>query len=106
MVSFTNAGRMGNWLFEAATAMAYALKHDLDFTVPNVSSNPKWNPIYCLHLVNSSYNPDIEKIQLWEGKHSYEELPFEESWRDKNIIVEGYRQTAKYFDEYRSEILY
>jgi hypothetical protein len=33
-------------------------------------------------------------------------LPFEESWRDKNIIVEGYRQTAKYFDEYRSEILY
>jgi hypothetical protein len=106
MVSFTNAGRMGNWLFEAATAMAYALKHDLDFTVPKESTNPKWNPIYCSHLVNFSFNPDIEKIQLWEGRHSYEELPFEESWRDKNIIIEGYRQTAKYFDEYRSEILY
>lgn len=106
MVSFTNAGRMGNFLFECATAIAYAIKHDLEFTVPLETSNPKWSPIYCHHLIDNTYNPSLEKIQLWEGKHSYEELPFEESWRDKNIIVEGYRQTAKYFDEYRSEILY
>lgn len=97
---------MGNWCFEAATAIAYALKHDLDFTVPSHSENPKWNPVYCLHLVNPKYNPNLEKINLWEGKHSYEELPFDESWRDKNISIEGYRQTAKYFDEYRNEILY
>jgi len=106
MVTFTNAGRMGNWCFEAATAIAYALKHDLDFTVPSHSDHPKWNPIYCLHLVNPNYNPNLEKINLWEGKHSYEELPFNEEWRDKNISIEGYRQTAKYFDEYRNEILY
>lgn len=106
MVEFTNAGRCGNWLFEAATAIAYALKHDLDFTVPATTANPKWDPIYCLHLVNPCYDANLEKIQLWEGKHSYEELPFQEDWRHKNICIEGYRQTAFYFDEYRSEILY
>jgi hypothetical protein len=105
MVSFTNAGRMGNWLFEAATTIAYAIKNNLEFTVPLETNDPKMSPIYCLHLVNSNYNPHIEKIQLWERNHYYEELPFEESWRNKNIIIEGYRQTAKYFDEYRSEIL-
>lgn len=34
------------------------------------------------------------------------ELPFKEEWRDKNICIEGYRQTEKYFKEYRNEILY
>lgn len=106
MVTFNNAGRMGNWLFEAATAMAYALEHDLDFTVPNETSNPKWNPIYCPHLINDSYNPGLEKIHLYETRHNYEPIPYDPSWRDKNIIIEGYRQTAKYFDNYRSEILY
>ena len=106
MVTFNNAGRMGNWLFEAATAMAYALEHDLDFTVPNETSNPKWNPIYCPHLIDNTYNPGLEKVHLWETKHSYEELPYDPSWKDKNIIIEGYRQTAKYFDKYRRSIIY
>jgi hypothetical protein len=105
-VTFTNAGRMGNWLFEFSAAAAYALKHNLNFTVPHHSDNPKWNPIYCLHLVDNSYDPSLEKINLWETKHSYEELPFQEHWRNLNIVIEGYRQTAKYFDEYRNEILY
>jgi len=106
MVSFTNAGRMGNWLFEAATSLAYALKHDLDFTVPSYTQHSFHNPIYCQHLVNPNFNSQLEKIQLWEGKHSYEELPFEEEWRSKNIFIEGYRQSEKYFKEYRTEIIY
>ena len=106
MVTFTNAGRFGNWFMECCTALSYAIKHGLEFTVPSHSDNPHWNPIYALHLVNPNYNPNIEKIQLWEGQHNYEPLPFEESWRDKNICIEGYRQTEKYFVEHRDEILY
>ena len=106
MVVFNKAGRMGNWLFEAATAISYALEHNLEFTVPSHSDNPKWNPIYFLDLVNPNYNPHLEQIHLWEEKHSYSPLPFDESWRDKNIVIEGYRQTAKYFDKHRSELLY
>lgn len=106
MVSFNNAGRFGNWFLECATMISYALKHNLDFTVPATTNNQYHNPIYCLHLVNSNYNPSLEKINLWENGHGYKELPFEESWREKNIIIEGYRQSEKYFKEHRSEILY
>ena len=106
MVEFTPAGRMGNYLFELSTVISYALEHNLDFTAPNRTDNPKWNPIYCPHLINKGYNPYLEKIHIWENKHSYEPLPFDESWRDKNICIEGYRQSAKYFDKNRSELLY
>lgn len=106
MVTFNNAGRFGNWYMECCTAIAYALKHDLEFTVPSHTNHPYHNPIYCLHLVNQNYNPNLEKVHLWEGKHSYEELPFDESYRNKNIIVEGYRQSEKYFRDFRSELLY
>lgn len=106
MVEFTNAGRFGNWYMECCTALAYALKHNLSFTVPSTTNNPVHNPIYCLHLVNPNFNPHLERIDIWETQHNYEPLPFEESWKNKNIVIGGYRQTEKYFVEYRSEILY
>lgn len=106
MVSFNNAGRMGNWMFEAFTAAAYALKYNMDFTVPTQTNNPIHNPVYCLHLVNPNYNPNLEEVRLWENGHAYQELPFEESYRNKNVIVEGYRQSEKYFKDYRNELLY
>lgn len=106
MVSFNNAGRFGNWFMECATMLAYALKHNLEFTVPSQTKNAMYYPVYCLHLVNPNWNPRLETIRLWESKHTYEELPFDESWRDKNIIIEGYRQSWKYFDEYRDAIIY
>lgn len=105
MVTFNNAGRFGNFFMELCTCIAYALKHNLEFTVPS-SGSDMFNPVYCLHLVNPNWNPRLEKIDLWESGHQYQELPFEESWRDKNIVIHGYRQSAKYFDDFRNEILY
>jgi len=106
MLTFNNAGRFGNWFMECATMLAYALKHDLDFTVPAKTNNPHHNPVYCLHLVNESYNPSLPKIELWENGHHWQELPFKEAWREQNIVIEGYRQSEKYFKDYRNEILY
>lgn len=106
MVSFNNAGRFGNWYMESLTAIAYALRHNLEFSMPLQKNDPYWNPIYCTHLQNPNYNDGLEKIHLWENGHQYQELPFEESWRDKNIIIEGYRQSEKYFKDFRTEILY
>ena len=106
MVTCTNAGRFGNWFMEICTMLSYAIKHDLEFTVPSHSDNTHWNPVYALHLFNPNYNPHLEKVHLWEGQHNYEPLPFDESWGDKNIVIEGYRQTEKYFVEHRDEILY
>lgn len=107
MVTFNPVGRFGNWYMEAATSMAYALRHKLDFSMPNQGMRDKyWNPVYCTHLCNENYNPNLEEIRIWENGHHYQELPFEESWRHKNIIIEGYRQSEKYFKDFRDEILY
>lgn len=105
MVSFVNQGRLGNFLFEAATTIGYALKHGLDFTVPPTTRNPKWDPVYFPHLVNPNYNPRLQQVKIFEKGHQYQDIPFDESWRNKNIILQGYWQSEKYFKDYRDEIL-
>lgn len=106
MVIFPPSGRMGNFLFEAACALSYSLKHNLDFTVPFKTNSDVWNPIYLKHLQNNNYDSSLEQIIIPEMGHEYQELPFEESWRNKNIIIEGYRQSAKYINGYRDAVLY
>lgn len=106
MVTFPAVGRCGNFLFECATSLSYSLKHNLEFTVPFTTTDNFWSPIYLHHLQNPNWNPRLQNIDLWEGSHGYEELPFSEDWRDKNITIQGYRQSYKYFDEHRAEILY
>ena len=101
-------GRMGNFLFQAATAIAYAKKHNLPFTMPSQvtpGKSPKMNPIYLGHLINPNYNPDLPVRVVAEKTHAYHELPFEESWRGHNIMLDGYWQTEKYFLHMRQEIL-
>lgn len=107
MVTFSNAGRYGNWFFEICTAIAYSLDNNLEFHAPDgKGKDPYHCPTYCHHLCNPRWNPSLEKIHLWENGHHYQELPFKEEWRDKNIIIEGYRQSEKYFAHRRDEILY
>lgn len=97
-------GRLGNFLFEAATAYAYALKHDLDFTVPNKTNDPYWNPLYLQHLVKPMQSKAT--IRLVESGHQYQHLRYEPWMKDNwNIILQGYWQSEKYFKDYREEIL-
>lgn len=103
MVGFRNMGRLGNYLFECATSWAYAKKHNLDFTVPTKTHNKFWDPIYLQHLAKPM--PPRPQIVIKEKGHQYQELPFDESWRNKNIILEGYWQSQKYFDWCRDELL-
>jgi hypothetical protein len=106
MVTFPAVGRLGNFYFECATAIAYSLEHELEFTVPFTTTSDYWSPIYLKHLQNGKYDSSLEKIEIEEKVFEYQELPFEERWRDKNIIINGYRQSYKYFEKYRDEILY
>lgn len=105
MVTFRPVGRMGNFLFEAATSLAYALKHNLEFTIPIETNDEVWNPIYLKHLQNKRYDKLLHEIVLLEKGHEYGELEFKEEWRSSNIRIAGYRQSEKYFLEYRDEIL-
>lgn len=107
MVTFQNAGRLGNFLFQAATAYAYALKYGLDFTVPSYTNNRFWNPIYLQHLVNPL--PPVGAVKIYEKGHNYTPIasPYDYVANPKkyNFILDGYWQSEKYFKEYRAEIL-
>lgn len=105
MVSFITQGRMGNFLFQCATAFAYAKKHGLEFSVPKRTSHEFWSPIYLHHLQNPNYNESLPQTIIKEQHFHYDPLPFEESYRSGNIVLHGYFQSEKYFDEYREEIL-
>jgi hypothetical protein len=106
MVGVKTYGRMGNFLFQVACCIGYALKHNLEFTVPNYTNNPKWNPIYLQHLVNPNWHEGLSDVNLIEQQFTYKELSFQEEWRDKQILLDGYWQSEKYFKEYRKELLY
>lgn len=105
MVTFPPVGRMGNFLFECAAALSYSLKHGLEFTTPGETNSNVWNPLYLHHLQNPEWEPLRQEIHLHEDGHNYNPIEFREEWRDKNIIIEGYRQSEKYFLEHRWQIL-
>lgn len=105
MVTFKNFGRFGNYLFQVAATIGYALRHNLEFSVPTTTQDPKWNPIYLQHLANPRYNPLLPEVRVVERGHAYQEIPFQEEWRTKNIVLDGYWQSEKYFAEFRNEIL-
>lgn len=106
MVGVRTYGRMGNFLFQAAMCISYALKHGLEFSLPNRTTDKHWNPLYLQHLVNPKYIQGREDILLNENGMQYQEVPFKEEWRDRQIVLNGYWQTEKYFKEYRREVLF
>lgn len=105
MVKALTYGRAGNFYFQAAASIAYALRHGLDFSVNNKTSDAFWNPLYLQHLVNPQWNDELAFVKIKEPHFHYAPIPFEESWRGKNIILDGYWQSENYFKEYRREIL-
>lgn len=105
MVSYVPYGRLGNALFMAANCLAYAQKHGLDFSIPNRSTDPYWNPTPLPHLYNPKWDPSAPMIRIDEKAFHYTELPFEESWRGSQILLNGYFQSWKYLKGYRKKIL-
>ncbi len=106
MVSFKPQGRLGNFLFIAATMIAYAKKHGIEFSMPGVTNNQFWNPLCFPHLINPKWREGGDGTIVHEQTlFKHDELPFQESWRDRQILLNGYFQNPKYFEEYREEIL-
>lgn len=106
MVTFKSAGRLGNFLFQAANVMSYAWEHGVEFTVPTVSRDPVWHPIYLQHLANPKFDPSLPEIPIQEKVFQYHHRPFDPKWRrTHNIVFEGYWQTEKYFKKFRERLI-
>lgn len=98
MVTIKNMGRAANFMYQVANGIAYAKKHGLEFSVPAISRDQKWHPVYFPHLVNPRFNSSLSNILIQERTHAYHEIDFKESYRMDNIVLEGYWQSYKYFD--------
>lgn len=105
MVKALNYGRCGNVFFQVACAIGYAKKNGLDFSVQSTTNSDFWNPLYLQHLVNPAWDESKERIIIKEKNFHYDELEFNEDWRSKNIILDGYFQSFRYYQEYREEVL-
>lgn len=98
-------GRLGNFFFEYAAAAAYAMRHGLEVSVPNSTNDNFWNPLYLQHLVHRGYNSMLPSVILKEPSFHYVPIGFDEIWRNHNIILDGYYQSWKYFDDFKEKIL-
>lgn len=108
MVGFRNAGRLGNFLYQCAATINYAFKHGLEYSVPDNTRNSVGCPVYLQHLVHPRYIQGMEEIlinELWNTMQHYQEIRFEEFWRQQQIVLNGYWQSYKYIDPYRDEII-
>lgn len=94
-------GRFGNQLFQVAAAMGYADKWGIDFFMPKQTLAPNSFEHYLttLKVPKRDEIPKYYKI-IREPGHAYSELPFY-----PNAVLNGYFQSAKYFDHIRPTIL-
>lgn len=106
IVQARNYGRCGNVCFQVGAAISYALKHNIDFSVQNYTNDVFWNPLYFQGLVNPKWEQGREDILINEESFRYKPIPFDESWRGKQIVLNGYFQSWKFLEPYRHEILY
>jgi hypothetical protein len=72
--------------------------------VPNWSTHNYWSALYLQHLVHPNYDRR-EDILINENGMQYQDIPFQEEWRNQNIVLNGYFQSEKFFKEYRDEII-
>lgn len=105
MIGFFNAGRAGNYLWQAATAISLALKNGVEFSVPNRTNDPYHNPIYLQHLVNPNWVQGRADVIIQEQHFHYAPIEYKKEWNDKQVVLNGFWQSWKYIDDHREEIL-
>lgn len=97
MISVRLYGRCGNQLFQVATLLATAMRNKTDYALPRQSVNPRVWKTYINHLPRRMPMGG----RIWrEPTHGYTPIP-----NEKNIILDGYFQSEKYFMDYRDEVI-
>jgi len=95
MVSCSLFGRYGNNLFQVSATIAYALRHNMYYSIPKYGLNFGRKTTY--KFPNQT---DIKASpQYNQPTHGYTEIPF---MTDVNLY--GHFQSEKYFEDYRDEV--
>lgn len=102
-VTVSLKGRCGNQCFQIATCISYALKHGIDYIIPEHTLNDSVWPPYFKHLHYPHKHSGVV-IPIKEESHAYKELPFEPNWAGHVIELDGYFQSELYFKDFAQEI--
>lgn len=98
-------GQLGNQLFQIATAYAYALDHNLAFTIPDLVHKKREGIAYnaeklFLSKIDCYDVPYSPSLKWREPSFNYSKIP-----ESTSIELFGYFQSEKYFKHRRQEIL-
>jgi hypothetical protein len=106
IATFKPVGRLGNFLFEAASALAYAAENGLDWSVPQATNDAQWNPIYLRHLIHPRLTDPARAAIVREKTFAWHKREFRPDWAEGHLVVlEGYWQTERYFKRLRDRLL-
>lgn len=105
MVSCELVGRMANQMFTIACTIATALRHGIEYHIPDHTLNDNaWEPRFT-NLTNKKYNYSLPNVFIQENTHAYEEINLDKDlFESRNFIIRGYRQSEKYFKDYLPEV--
>ncbi|MDD5013499.1 MAG: alpha-1,2-fucosyltransferase [Atribacterota bacterium] len=94
MITCRLYGRLGNQMFQIAATIAHAIRGGYRYSIPTKTIDPvKW-PDHPFNLPELHTNSDI--LQTWkEPSHAFTPIPIK-----NNLILDGYFQSPKYFEDY------
>lgn len=94
-------------MFTIAATISYALRHSLEYHIPAHTLNDNvWKPMFT-HLENNNWNKDLPTVKMSEYRHQFTPIPYphEDLFKGEfNVIIDGYRQSIKYFEDYLPEV--
>lgn len=119
MVSVELIGGLGNQMFQIAACIAYAKRHGLEYHIPLKTANTHSSEPYFTHLTNPNWDEQAPKFYYQEQNFHYTEIPparhiiatsiWPGSYIDNslktNIILRGYFQSYKYFEDQKEEVI-
>lgn len=93
--------RLGNQCFMIAAAIAHAKKMNTEWSIPFSTKDMRLWPNYFFHLLKPSHTVRHYSTPNYflQKTHAYEPIP-----EIPDIVIEGYFQTEKYFENAKIEI--
>lgn len=93
MVSCKLYGRLGNQMFQLATAIATAIKWNVPFHMPDRTVNEEVWPNYFKNIIPAGGFQMLNWVEYKEPSHAYTEIPR----MGINVVLDGYFQSHMYF---------
>lgn len=109
MVTCKLYGRLGNQLFQISTAIAYAMRNNSAWCIPQHITCPPGlttDPVYFRHFPQLPLNTNYSELQVIKEDPSQCYTPIQEKPKRNSLIyLDGYFQSEKYFADQRKDVL-